>query len=100
MTHKTKYGNLFQRLGGSDVVYDRLEALDRLGRSDNTLVVWHADRQFYMVHWKKVAKLPRKWAKVCSKSGALIKSNCNMTDASLDVHLKVLMELNLNSTRP
>ena len=90
-------GNYFERIGGAHIAYDRLEALDRLGRSDNKLVVWHPASQMYMVSWKKLAKLPQKWVKVCSKSGRIIRSNCRMTDASLDVHLQVILETQFRS---
>ena len=93
----THYGNTFDRIGGEGVAYNRLEALDRLSTAKNKFVEWLPADKLYIVRWKKVAKLPKKWAKVCSKSGTLINSNCNMTDASLDVHLKVLLELSLNS---
>ena len=95
----THYGNTFERIGGQGLAYNRLEALDRLANARKTLVVWHAESQFYKVYWKKVTRHKQKWVKVCSKSGQIIKSNCEgMTEASLDVHLKVLLEFNLNSS--
>ena len=92
---KLTTGFTFERIGGREgCEFNRLEALDRLGRSDNTHVVWSPVDQLYKVTWKKTSSLPQKRVTVCSKSGRIIRTNCaNLTDASLDVRLKCLLEL-------
>ena len=87
-------GMMFERIGNATSEYARLDALDRLGSSDNTYVIWKPGDQLYEVRWKKIPKHPQKKVNVCSKSGRMIRTNCGkMTDASLDVHLKYLLEL-------
>ena len=88
------YGNTFDRIGGADSLASRMDMLDRLVTAGHPLVTLELQRQYYKVFWKKVAKHTQKWVKVCSKSGRVISTNCRgLTEASLDVHLKVLYEI-------
>ena len=86
-------GMMFERIGDHSSKFDRLEALDRLAKS-SSLISWFPANQFYRIEWKKIPRHPQKFVNCCSKSGRIIRSNCkNMTEASLDVHLKYLLEL-------
>lgn len=70
---------------------DRLEKLDRLARSSCPHVTWKPVSQLYEVRWPRVARLPIKTASLCSKSGRMIRSNCDgMTEASIDARLGAL----------
>ena len=94
----THYGNTFERIGGREITFNRLDALDRLATNGNKYIEWVPADKLYIVRWKKLSKHRQKWVRVCSKSGQIIRSNCEgMTDASLDVRLQVLLEISLNS---
>ena len=94
MDSKKYYGQApFERIGGANSLVTRLEILDRLTKGKCPLIVWQADKQYYRVFWKKIGRQNQKWVKVCSKSGRTISTNIRgVTEASLDVHLKVLFD--------
>lgn len=80
---------------------DRMEMLDRLGRSGCKYVVWKPVNQIYEVTWDKTSRMPTKKVTLCARSGRLIKSNCEtMTEAAIDVRIRVLFnQLNFDWRR-
>lgn len=75
--------------------YNRLEALERLGKSGCRWVIWKIPQKEFEVHWGQIRAIGRpKHAVVCAETGKVLRSNQRgMTVASVDVRIRVLLDI-------